>query len=135
MAMNEVEASSLDTGTTAIADRLLAAIAAGDQDGIRSVLSPDVVVWHNFDNVGQRVDQLLKTLGWTHRKLQGMCYEEIVRKPTPDGYVQKHVLRGTAPDGSAVEIFACLIVAIENGSITRIDEYLDTAQAAALMRR
>ena len=42
---------------------------------------------------------------------------------------------GTAPDGSAVEIFACLIVAIDNGKITRIDEYLDTAQAAALMRR
>jgi len=62
-------------------------------------------------------------------------YDEIRRVITPDGYIQQHVLRGTAPDGTAVEVPAVLRVYCDGERISRIEEYLDTAQTAALTRR
>ena len=51
-----------------------------------------------------------------------------------DGFVQQHVLRGTAP-GGALEVPAMMRVWVRDGRIGRIEEYLDTAQAAVLSRR
>ena len=50
----------------------------------------------------------------------------------PDGFLQQHVLEATLPDGTRWEMPACVIVRIENGHITRLDEYLDSAHAKAL---
>ena len=72
---------------------------------------------------------------WMAKRMPDKHYDEIRRQPTPTGFVQQHVLRGTAPDGTAVEIPACLIVTIADGRITRLEEYLDTKDAAALSRR
>jgi ketosteroid isomerase-like protein len=46
--------------------------------------------------------------------------------------VQQHVLRGTAPDGTPLEVPAMMRVTVADGRITRLEEYLDTAQVAAL---
>ena len=54
---------------------------------------------------------------------------------TPSGYVQQHVLHATAPDGSKVESPACLVVEVREGRIRRLDEYLDSAAIAPLLRR
>ena len=69
------------------------------------------------------------------KRLSGMEYGDIHRQPTPTGYVQQHILRGTAPDGTKLEMPACLVVTIKGERITRLDEYLDPAGAAALSRR
>ncbi len=49
-----------------------------------------------------------------------------------DGFLQQHVLEATLPDGTAWKISACVVVKMENGLITRLDEYLDSAEAKAL---
>jgi hypothetical protein len=64
-----------------------------------------------------------------------MRYEEIRREVLPDGFLQQHVLRGTAPDGTALEVPAILRIYCADGIITRVEEYLDTAQTQALNRR
>ncbi len=46
--------------------------------------------------------------------------------------MEQHVLRGTGPSGAAVEIPACIVARVENGLITRLDEYLDSAHTASL---
>jgi ketosteroid isomerase-like protein len=48
--------------------------------------------------------------------------------------VQRHVLRGTAPDGTELAMAACIWVAVEDGRVVRMDEYLDPAGVAALLR-
>jgi ketosteroid isomerase-like protein len=117
----------------ALAERLAAAIEANDLDALRNdIYTPDVVVWHNDDQHEQRVDENLKVLNWLHRKVGNKRYEEVVRHATPAGYVEQHVLRGTAPDGTAFDIHACLVVTVSGGRIARIDEYLDSRAAAAL---
>ena len=117
----------------ALAERLAAAIDANDLDALREeIYTPDVVVWHNDDQHEQRVEENLKVLNWLHRKVGNKRYEDVVRQATPTGYVEQHVLRGTAPNGTEFEIPACLVVTVTGGRISRIDEYLDSQAAAAL---
>jgi uncharacterized protein len=71
-------------------------------------------------------------LGWVVKNIRGIRYEEIRRQATPTGFVQQHVMRGTAPSGKAFELAACIVCTVVGGRITRLDEYLDSAQLGAL---
>ena len=46
--------------------------------------------------------------------------------------LQQHVLEATLPNGERWAMDACVVVKVENGLITRLDEYLDSAKSAAL---
>jgi ketosteroid isomerase-like protein len=119
----------------ALADKLFAAIDANDLEMLRrDVYSPDVVVWHNNDEHEQLLDENLRVLDWLHRKVAGKRYEDVRRQATQFGFVEQHVLRGTAPSGGQLNVLACLVVTIEGERIVRIDEYLDSAALAPLSR-
>lgn len=115
-----------------VAECLFAAIQAGDVDGVRSVYHPEIRVWHNYDQVSQTADENLRVLGWMVRKVKDLRYEEVRRYETADGFAQQHVLRGTAPNGEHLEMPAAIFCAVVEGRITRLEEYLDTAQTAVL---
>ncbi|WP_203596317.1 nuclear transport factor 2 family protein [Actinomadura bangladeshensis] len=112
-----------------IADRFMTAITSGDVEALRAIYAPDARIWHNGGPGGgseQPVDDNLRTLRWLSRNLRDFRYEDIRRDPLPDGYVQRHVLRGSLPDGTPVEMAACLFATVSGGRITRIEEYADT---------
>jgi ketosteroid isomerase-like protein len=117
-----------------LGERFFAALMAGDTATVGELYAPDATIWHNFDNQDQDREANLVTLGWVIRHVKGLRYEEIRRNALPDGFVQQHVLRGTAPDGSTLEVPAMLRVYCRDGRISRLEEYLDTAQVKALMR-
>ena len=48
------------------------------------------------------------------------------------GFVQQHVLRATARNGVEMVIPAILHIHCADGRITRVEEYLDPAQAAPM---
>jgi ketosteroid isomerase-like protein len=123
------------TDTLELADRLFAAIEAGDTATVSALYAPDVKVWHNYDQIEQERDANLAVLGWMSKRVKGIRYEEIRREVLPDGFLQQHILRGTAPDGSALEVPAILRIYCADGVIGRIEEYLDTAQVSSLMRK
>ena len=125
--MTSTAASSLE-----VAEQLFAAIMAGDVEAVRSVYAPDVRVWHNFDGIEQTADENLRVLTWLVRKVKNLRYEEVRRYATPEGFAQQHVLRGTAPNGSELEVPAAMFCTVADGKITRLEEYLDTAQTAVL---
>ena len=116
-----------------VADRLFSSIMKGDIEGVRQAYDPSCVIWHNNDNSEQNVEQNLRVLGWVVKNIAGLRYEDIRRQATPTGFVQQHVLRGTSASGKAVAIAACIVCQVENGRITRLDEYLDSAQIAPLL--
>jgi len=116
-----------------VADRLFGAITRGDVNGLRDVYAPSCVIWHNNDNAEQNVDQNLRVLAWVVKNVSELRYEEIRRHETPTGFVQQHVLRGKGPSGKPVAIDACIVCRVENGRITRLDEYLDSAQVTPLL--
>ena len=65
-----------------VADRLFAAIEAGDLDTVRALYAPDAVIWHNNDGTEQTVEQNLRVLRWMVDHLADRRYEEI-RAPPP----------------------------------------------------
>ncbi|HUY26777.1 MAG TPA: nuclear transport factor 2 family protein [Candidatus Binataceae bacterium] len=116
-----------------IADRLFKAIERGDVAAIRNIYSPHTRIWHNFDGVTQTAEENLTVLGRVVANIADLAYTEINRQPTPAGFVQQHVLRGRVKSsGKAVALPACIVCTVEDGHITRLDEYLDSAQAAVL---
>ena len=117
---------------TDVADQLFAAIEEGDLDAVRALYAPDAVIWHNTDGVEQSVEQNLGVLRWVVDHLADRTYEEVRRFPTASGFVQQHVLRCTRRDGVRAEVPACLVVTCDDGRITRLEEYLDSAHVARL---
>lgn len=118
----------------ALADRFFTTVAAGDIEAVSAMYTADARIWHNFDDVEQSREANLRQLRWFTTRLAGARYEDIRRVVLDDGFVQQHVLRGTAPDGTAVAVHAMMRVWCDGETISRIDEYLDPAQAAALAR-
>lgn len=115
-----------------LCDRLFSAIMRGDIEAVRGIYAPDAVIWHNDDKTAQAPEQNLRVLGWVTRNVKDLRYEEIRRQETPAGFVQQHVLRGIAPNGTPIEVPACIVCEVRDGRITRLDEYLDSAQTAVL---
>ncbi|MEO8540123.1 MAG: nuclear transport factor 2 family protein [bacterium] len=115
-----------------VCEQLFAAIMRGDIDAVRAIYAPDAVIWHNNDMLEQTPDENLRTLSWVTRNIKNVSYEEIRRHETATGFVQQHVLRGIAPNGAALELPACIVCAVKDGRITRLEEYLDSAQTAVL---
>jgi len=116
----------------ALAERFLGAIESGDTDTVRACYAPDAKIWHNNDGIEQTVDQNMKSLGWFIRNLPDRHYRLVRREALPDGFLQQHVLEATLPDGVRWALDACVIVRVKDGLIVRLDEYLDSAQTAAL---
>lgn len=116
----------------ALAERFIRSVQRGDIEQVESIYAEDAVIWHNYDQVEQTRDQNVRTMKWFTSRLAGMSYEDIRLSVLPDGWVQQHVLRGTAPNGTAIAVHAMLRVWVRDGRITRLDEYLDPAQAAPL---
>lgn len=116
-----------------IAERLFAAIEAGDLEAASEIYAPDAEVWHSYDGVVQSREDSLRVLGWVTRNLQ-VRYTDVRRSATATGFVQQHMVRATAGDGRVVEVPACIVATCRGGRITRLDEYLDSAHVAAVLR-
>jgi len=116
------------------AEKLFRAIENGDVDAIREIYSPTVKIWHNTDGLIQTLEQNLATLKWVIANIKNIKYTEVRRQPTPNGFVQQHMLRGSFR-GKEIALPACIIADVEGGRITRLDEYLDSAHTAVFVSR
>ncbi len=114
------------------ADRFVGAIQSGDVPAVRACYAPDAKIWHNTDNIEQTVDENVKVLEWFIRTLPDRNYRVLRREALKDGFLQQHVLEATLPDGVKWKMSACVVVRMENGLITRLDEYLDSAEGKPL---
>ena len=123
--MNEIAITSL-------ADSFFSAIENTDLAAMDIIYSPDAVVWHNHDNVAQPRAENIAHIAALRDRFPKFKYCDIRRRFFEGGFTQQHVLRGTTSDGFPFAIFACMIVEVRDGKITRIDEYLDTAQVPDL---
>jgi ketosteroid isomerase-like protein len=119
--------------TNEIADAIFDAIERGDMEMLASMWADDVEVWHSNDNVVQNKEQNLAVLDWMATNTASVEYVDIVRDITTTGFVQRHVLRLTFDGGRTADLHVAIFVAISNGQVNRIDEYLDSAHVAAAM--
>lgn len=130
--MNKEMPSSTIDGEDVV-DRLLDAVVRGDPAGVRACYHPDARIWHNFDEHEQTVDENVALLAAIVNVLSERKYTTRERFAIPGGVGQQHYLDGVLPDGSKFHLPAAIFFKIEDGLITRIDEYFDTAQSDALI--
>jgi ketosteroid isomerase-like protein len=117
-----------------VVTRFFAALEAGDIEIVRSIYSPDASIWHNDDLLEQPVEDNLRVRAGLHRAVSGLHYEIVRRVPADDGVIQQHVLRGTLANGQPVELHAAMYLQVKDGHVTRIEEYLDSANRSAIRK-
>ncbi len=118
-----------------LAERFFDAVIAGDIESVRSMYAPDAVIWHAHTNAEQSVDENLRTLAAVAKYVKDFGYDDRRCIATDTGFVEQHITRGIAPNGTPFSIPACIVCTIVDGRITRLDEYFDSAAAAPLLGR
>src|SRR5690606_17677367 len=92
----------------ALAQRLFAAIAAGDTDTVAECYHPDVQIWHNYSGKVQSREENLKLLRWLSRTISDFKYDQVERTCFEGGFVQRHVLRGRVNEAT-IEAPTCMV--------------------------
>lgn len=121
-----------------VGERFFGAIEAGDIETLREIYHPDVVIWHNSDGLerrerGQNREDNLALLSVLTGIAKDWKYDVWFREATESGLVQQHTLRCSLPSGEALAIPVCIVLQITDGRITRLDEYIDSAQTRPMI--
>lgn len=115
----------------AFARRFFDAVAGGDLETVRSLYAPNAVIWTAQDPNERGPEENLAVLGWIKSNVRDFRYEDVRCQATPTGFVEQHTTCGRMPGGKEFRFPACLVVRVEGGRITRLEEYFDTAPLTA----
>lgn len=121
-----------------VGERFFRAIETGDMTTVQDVYHPDVVVWHNSDGIenrerGQSREENIALLTVLTKAITEWKYDIWFREATESGMVQQHTLRGKLPSGEVLAIPVCIVLQIQDGRITRLDEYIDSAHTRPMV--
>lgn len=115
-----------------IAAAFFDALAREDKVKLRQVCAPDFRPQQNGGPT-LTIEELLGFATAIHRVVRGFEYGDPVLAGTTTGFVQEHRVRGTLPDGTAVDMPVCVVGDVIDGRITAAREYFDTARAAKVL--
>ena len=121
------------SANTDIARAIFDAFQSGDMEAAEALLAED---FKGSQNGGPDMDRatLLGFSGAVKAKVPDFRYEDIVCEATETGFVEEHTVRGTLPDGDQIKLRLCVVGTVEDGKITVLREYLDSAGAAGLAK-
>jgi ketosteroid isomerase-like protein len=119
------------TAQAGLAARLLAALEAATVD--ESVLADDGTAWHNFDEIDMPIRDVFGSVTTIRTKVPDFRFDGPRYHDAGDTTIIQYTLRGTLPDGSEAAAPACLVVHTSGDRVTRIEEYLDTAQLTPIL--
>ena len=111
----------------AAADRLFTAVEKGNVEALREIFATDAWIWHNTDNRKITVEQSIRSIQAILTGSTEYRYTEIKRQPTPDGFVQQHVLLITLKSGQKIVDRTCCVCSVKDGRIGYMDAYHDSA--------
>jgi len=114
-----------------IAKQLFAALAGQDEAAVRRLCAPDMRVRQN-NGRPMSLETLLRFNSAVGRVVKDFRYEDAMRSATGTGFVEEHAVRGTLPDGKALDLAVCVVADVKDGRVTNVREYLDSAAAAGL---
>jgi ketosteroid isomerase-like protein len=117
-----------------LAKRFFDGIEKDDISVLHDTYSADVGIWHNTDGVIQTKGENVETLKGVIAKYPQRRFTERRLDAFPGGFVQQHVLVGTLKDGRKVSLPAVIVCKVNDGKITRLDEYFDSVAADAFLK-
>lgn len=109
------------------------AIQAGDLATARGLCADGFKLTQN-GGTPMDADALIAFTRAVLAKVPDFRYEECVRTETTTGFVEEHRVRGTMPDGTPLDLAACVIADVVDGRVTSAREYLDGLAAAPLAK-
>lgn len=115
-----------------IARQLFDALESADVATLKQLYAPDAVLWTNTAQRELAAREVAAFLPAMARKMPHRRYVDRRITPFAGGFVHRHRLTGIRKDGAQVAAACCAIVFVENGKVTRIEEYLDSRQQEAL---
>jgi ketosteroid isomerase-like protein len=118
-----------------VADRLFHSIERGDHGAVAGLWADDVTVWRSGDARDNDRSRALRVIEWFIAATTRRSYQILDRRLFDGGFVQQHVLRAEGTNGSSIVLRVCIVIMVDDGLITRIDEYFDPADMAPLLRR
>jgi uncharacterized protein len=116
--------SGTDLG--AFADDLMGALDEGDHATVESCFSPDATWWLNGRLRG-RFAEVLPELKRAKPQPTPRRHEQIRRLFAPQGFTDQHITR-LRSNGGDVELAVCVVVRVEDGRVSRFEEYFDASQ-------
>lgn len=116
--------------TAELADRYFAAVEAADLETLRQIYAADAKIWHNYDNAEQSREANIATVATFPKLFKSFRCSEVRRSYFDGGFVQQHVVCGEKATGEPFAVPACMVVAVQDDQIVRVDEYFDSAQDA-----
>ena len=106
-----------ETNDGAVIDRLFSGLEHADVDAAVACLTDDATVWHAFDRVAH--DRASVRKDW--EQLVGgsalLRVTDVRRAPTPDGFVQQHLMTVDTGTGARLAWAVCIVVRIRDGLI------------------
>ncbi len=117
-----------------VAEQLFDAIARSDIAAVRRLFDDDVLVWHSGDTRDSAKERASRVIDWFINATTSRRYEILDRQFFEGGFVQQHILHADGRNGGSIHMRVCIVIKVgANGLITRIDEYFNPAEMAALL--
>ena len=120
--------------TLELAKRFMQAAGDGDATAARACLHADAEIWHNYNNQTQTVDENMALLLKMKLMSKQRVYEIHLQEEVSGGYVQRHTLHITSPDGNnTYSVEALALIKVRDGKISRIEEFINPAPILPLL--
>lgn len=114
--------------------KMFAAIERGDIEEMKTCFVPDAIVWHNFDQVEQSVEESAEVQARTRDLVNSITYKEVRIDEKDDLCFAQFVAAVEFKTGKTLDIPGLMrIQGAPDGRIKRIDEYVDSGALADLL--
>ncbi len=115
-----------------IAKALFDAIARNDAASVRGLCADNMSVRQN-NGPPMSLATMLNFSSAVYAVAKDFHYAEAVRAATVYGFVEEHAVRGVLPGGKGLDLTVCVVADVNDGKITQLREYFDSAAAADLI--
>ncbi|MEX1008265.1 MAG: hypothetical protein WD271_10535 [Acidimicrobiia bacterium] len=117
-----------------LAERFVKAARTADSAAYRSLCSTESRHWVNIGPVEHSLDERVALLARERELLAEFDMVDVRVHHTDAGFVVQTNARGTLQSGETIEMALCAVVTCDGDQITRVEEYVDSAAAAPLLR-
>jgi ketosteroid isomerase-like protein len=114
-----------------VIERFLKAIEDCNETALHEVYRDDIVIWHSFTNATMTKDASIAMLAGLWRagvRIRYVLDDQLVAE---NRGVRRHRVEATARGGRRTVMHVAMFATVEDGQISRLDEYVDSKEVEA----
>jgi ketosteroid isomerase-like protein len=124
---------SANTEYLKIAEKWSSILPNKDMTVLREIYHENAETWHNYDRKNMTMQELAALVEVVFSSFSKLAIKNIRRSAIEKGFVQQHDIVGTHINGQSLNFSGCIVVTVEAGKISRLEEYIDPAPVFALL--